>query len=81
MYQPPRQDEERPGCRDVWVLSRATFAVVLWPLAAIACVLGAVFLAFVLVGVHPALGALPVLALVAGIYLFARWERRRAPEE
>ena len=80
MYEPPRHEEERPGCRDVWVLSRATFAVILWPLLAMFGVLGAVGLAFALLAVHPALALLPIAALVAGLLLFARWEGRGPPD-
>ena len=48
MYEPPRQEEERPGCRDTLVLTRAVFAVLLPPLMAILGVLTLVVVALIL---------------------------------
>ncbi len=76
VYEPPR-DEERSGCRDTLVLTRAAFAVLLPPLLAIIAVLGAVSIAVALLSVHPALALLPIGALVVGVYIFARWEQGR----
>lgn len=76
MYEPPT-DDEPPGCREVWVLTRAAFGVLIPVLLAMLVVLGAVTGAIVLLAVHPALALLPVGALVAGILLFVRWERTR----
>ena len=75
MYEPP--PEERPGCRDTLVLTRAVFAVILPALGAMLFVLGSVTAAIMLLAVHPALALLPIAALVAGVVLFARWERQR----
>ena len=74
MYEPPRQDE-RPGCRETWVITRAVFAVLLPVLLAIMGVLGAAVAAFVLFAVHPALALAPVGLLAGAVYLFARWEQ------
>lgn len=81
MYEPPPQ-EERPGCRDVWLLTGAAFAVLLLPLLALAGALGALLGALVLFAIHPALALLPVAALALAVYLFARWEqgRNRPPQ-
>ncbi len=76
MYEPPRQ-EEPAGCRETWVLTRAAFAVLLPLLLAMIGVLSAVVAALALLAVHPALALLPIAALALGVYLFARWERRR----
>ncbi len=77
VYEPSRP-EEAPGCRDVWVITRATLGVLVWPLLALIAVLLSVFGAFVLFATHPALALLPIAALVAAVYLFARWEQRRS---
>ena len=76
MYEPPAQDE-RPGCRDTLILTRAVFGVIVPVLLAMLFVIGAVTGAVVLLAVHPALALLPIGALAAGILLFARWEQRR----
>ncbi len=77
MYEPSPQ-EERPGCRDVWQLTRVAFAVLLVPLLALAGVLGALLGAIVLFDIHPTLALLPVAALALAVYLFARWEQGRS---
>jgi hypothetical protein len=81
MHEPPPDD--RPGCRETLVITRAVFAIVTPILVAMIGVLGGVTLAFALFGVHPALALLPLAALGGGLLLFARWERRRfrGPED
>ena len=76
MYEVPKQ-EERPGCRDVWVITLAVFAVILPVVFAMIALLGGVTLAFVLFTVHPALALIPIAVMVAGMYAFARWEQTR----
>ena len=74
MYEVPRQDAQ-PGCRDVWVITLAVFAVILPILGAIIALLSAVTAAFVLFTIHPALALIPILVVTAGIFAFVRWER------
>jgi len=74
VYEPQR---EPSGCLEVWVLTRAAFGVLLWPLLALAAVLAVVVAGLFLFAIHPALVLVPVGALVAGLLLFARWEQRR----
>lgn len=76
VYEPPPQ-EEPAGCRETWVLTRATFAVLIPLLLALIAVLATVVAALILFAVHPALALLPIAALAVGVWLFARWERRR----
>jgi len=76
MYEVPQQDQ-RPGCRDVWVLSLAMFAVILPVMFAILALLGGIVLAFVLFTVHPALALIPLAVMALAIYAFARWEQNR----
>ena len=76
MYEPPRQDE-RPGCRETWVLTRATFAVLLPFVLVLIGVLIALVAAVSLLTVHPLLALVPIVVLVAALYLFVRLERSR----
>lgn len=76
MYQMP-SEEERPGCRETWVLTRAVFAVILPALLAIFLVLFGVAFTVVLYARHPALALLPVGAGLGLLYLYVRWERSR----
>ena len=76
VYEPPRQDE-RPGCRETWVLTRAVFSILLPFIGVMFLVLVAVTGVFVAFSVHPALALIPLAAIVLGIALFARWERSR----
>ncbi len=76
MYEVPQQ-EERPGCRDVWVLTLAMFSVILPVIFAMMAVLGGITLAFVLFTVHPALGLIPIAVLGLAVYAFARWDQHR----
>ena len=75
VYEPPQ--EERPGCRDVWLLTRATW-LALVPFAAVVIALIAVVgAAIVLFAVHPALALIPVLVVVVAVLVYRRWEQRR----
>ena len=59
------------------MLTRVVFAVLIPPMLALIAVLVAVTLALVLFARHPALALLPLGALGAGLFLFARWEQGR----
>ncbi len=76
MYEVPQQDQ-RPGCRDAWIITLAVFAVILPVMFALLALVGALTLAFVLFTVHPALALIPLVLMVIGIYAFARWEQNR----
>ena len=77
MYQQKGPQEEPGGCLEVWVLTRAMFGILFWPLLALVGFVLAVFLVLFLFTVHPALALIPVAAIALGVYLFARWEQRR----
>jgi len=77
VYQQQKPQQEPGGCLEVWVLTRAVFGVLFWPLAALIGFVLAVVLVFFLFAVHPALALIPVAAIAIAIYLFARWEQRR----
>jgi hypothetical protein len=72
----PSPDQEPRGCREVLILTRAAFGVLLIPMGIL---LGAIFTVILLVylfGKSWILGVLGLAVLAAGIYLYARWERR-----
>jgi hypothetical protein len=75
VYEQQPAEDERPGCRDTLLLTRAVFGVILPPLMAMLGVLILVSLAVVFFAIHPLLAVLPVAALGLGIYGFARWEQ------
>ena len=77
-YEPPRE-EEPGGCRDVWLLTRVTFAIIAWPLIALVLVLSLLVATFVAFATHPALALIPLAVLVGGIAAFAWWDARRGP--
>ena len=79
MYEPSR--DERPGCRETVILTRAAFAVIVPVLLVMLAVLTLVMVALLLFVTHPLLALLPVAALIGGVVLIARWERGRRPPE
>ena len=74
MYQPPA-DDDRAGCLDTLLLTRAALGMLLPLVLVMVALLVLVVLAFYLFAVHPALALLPVAALVVGVLAYARWER------
>ena len=77
VYHQQKPQQEPGGCLEVWVLTRAAFGVLLWPLLALLGFVLAVVLVLYLFTVHPALALIPVAAIALALYLFARWEQRR----
>lgn len=75
--QSPPPKEERPGCLDALIITRAVFAVLVWPLLAIIAVLADVGITWILFTVYPALALIPIALTAAAIWLYARWEQRR----
>ena len=76
MYHQQEPQQEPHGCLEVWVLTRAAFGVLFWPLLALIGFVLAVVLVLYLFTVHPALALIPVAAIAVALYLFARWEQR-----
>jgi uncharacterized membrane protein len=76
VYHQQEPQQEPHGCLEVWVLTRAAFGVLLWPLLALIGFVLAVVLVLYLFTVHPALALIPVAAIAVALYLFARWEQR-----
>lgn len=75
-YEPPRQ-KGPSGCLELFVLTRAAFGVLFWPLAALMAALVGIVLTIYLFTISPPLALIPIAVFVAGVLLFARWEQRR----
>jgi hypothetical protein len=76
MYEPPA--DERPGCRETLILTRAAFAVLIPVLVAMIAIVAIALAVLLLLFTHPVLALLLIAAVAAGIVLFARWERGRS---
>ena len=74
-HEPPR--EERPGCRETLILTRAAFAVLIPIFAAMVAVLVLVMTLLLLLLTNPILALIPLALLAGGLFAFARWERGR----
>src|SRR3989442_15276633 len=75
-YQDKEPTEKPPGCLDAVAITRAIFAILLWPMVAVAVVLADVGATVVLYTKHPALALVTIVPTVIAIWLFARWEQR-----
>lgn len=73
-YQTPK---EPGGCGEVWVLTRAVFAILFWPLVALALIMGWLFVTLYAFFQSPPLALVPLAVGILAIVLFARWERSR----
>jgi len=77
----PPEDKEPGGCMEALILTRAAFAALAIPIAVLIGALLALVLLFVAFSVHWSLGVLYIALIVAGIAVYARWERRKFPGE
>lgn len=77
MHYEPEPEQEPGGCLEVWVLTRAMFGILFWPMLALFGLIMLVVFIFYLFTVHPALALIPIAAIALAGYLFARWEQRR----
>jgi len=71
----PPPEEEKSGCRDVWLLTRAAFAILLIPLGILFGAIIAFSLVVFLFSRATILGLLGIALIAALIYVYARWER------
>ena len=72
--QPPPEDE-RPGCLDALLITRAVFGILFWPLMLMfAAVMDGTITVLLFTSYAP-LALIPIAITVAGIWIFARWER------
>ena len=77
MYQKP--EKPPPLWLEVFTLTRAVFAVLMWPLLALFGVIIIIVGLFIALAVHWGLGLLGLALIVAAIFAFARWEKSRYP--
>lgn len=77
MYHEPQQGKGPSGCLELWVLTRAAFGVLFWPLVALVAALLGVVLVIYLFTVSPPLALIPIAVIIVGVFAFARWEQRR----
>ncbi len=68
-----------PWWQEAFVLSRAVFGILFWPLAAIFVVLVAVSGLFMAFNAGVIWGLLVLAIIAAAIAAFARWDRRQPP--
>jgi uncharacterized membrane protein len=76
-YEQKPQEEKPPGCLDVLVLTRAAFAVLMWPMLALLAAVAAVMFVIYLFLLNPVLVLIPVGLLVVAALAFSYWERKR----
>jgi Flp pilus assembly protein TadB len=77
-YERGEPEEERPpGCLDAIAITRAVFAALFWPIAALFVVLIGIAVTVWLLLLHPALALIPISLAVAAVLAFARWDQRR----
>ncbi len=75
--QPPDDTDKPPGCLDALFITRAVFGVLLIPILLIMSVVFDVALAFLLYGIHPALGLIPIGVTLAAVWAYARYEQHK----
>jgi hypothetical protein len=75
--QRPPNDEPRPGCLDALVITRAVFAVLFWPIAALFAVMIDAGLIFYLFTTWAPLALIPIAITAFAVHVFARWDQRR----
>jgi hypothetical protein len=77
----PPPEEEKTGCGDVWLLTRAAFGILLIPLGLLICALVVIGVLVALFSKGPLFGLAGVAVLAAGVVAYVRWEGHhfRAP--
>ncbi len=68
--------DEPGGCREVFVMTRIAFEVILPPIAAIAAVLFLLVAALFLLAVHPVLALIPLIPVAGAVLWIIRRDRR-----
>ncbi len=77
MYYQQEPEGEPSGCRELFVLTRAAFGVMMWPMLALLLVMAALAITIYLFLIQPALALIPIGLAALGAVAFARWEQRR----
>lgn len=77
MYYKMPPEKPPPWWAEVFVLTRAVFGILFWPLAVIVAAIAALVMTFFLFSVHWTLGVLMIIAIIAAIGAFAWWDSHR----
>lgn len=72
----PPPGNERPGCLDALLITRAVFSILFWPLAAIAAVLADLAVTGYLFVTYAPLALIPIALTAVALWLYARWEQK-----
>jgi len=75
----PPPEEPKPGCLDVFLITRAMFGILLWPMVAITLVVVDAAIIIWAFATHPALALMPLALTAVAVWLLAKWEQRRNP--
>jgi hypothetical protein len=78
-YYQQEPEKEPGGCRESFVLTRAVFGVLMWPLLALLGAMVGLGIVLYLFFVNPLLALIPIGLLAVGLFLFARWESKHLP--
>lgn len=73
----PPEEKEPGGCRDVFLLTRVVFGVLLAPLAVMLGIILGLILVIYLWSIFWLLGILAIVLVAAGVGFYAHWERGR----
>lgn len=79
MYYSPQPQKPTPWWVEVFVLTKAVFGILFWPLVAVLGVIAAIVGLVALFTIHWAFGVLLLALIVAAVVAFALWEWRRPP--
>ena len=74
--QEARRQDEPGGCREVFVMTRAAYEVLLPLIAAIGGLIFLLLAALFLLSVHPVLVLIPLIPVAAGVLWIVRRDRR-----
>jgi hypothetical protein len=80
---PTNKRDKPPGCLDALAITRAVFAVLVWPLAMMFVAVFGVAITLYLYATDPWLALIPIAFSAMALGLIVRWERGRArsPED
>lgn len=77
----PEPEKEPGGCMEALILTRAAFAALAIPVLVLVGAIAGIVLLFVAFSMHWIAGVLYLALIAAGIFAYARWERRKFPGE
>lgn len=78
-YGSPEPEKPPHWWEETWVISRAVFGVLFWPVTVLFGGVAGIFFVFYLFSIHPLFGLAALGAIGFGVWMFARWDERRRP--